>query len=146
MVEKRTSSRILIEQEEEKIEQPADTVSRRFTPRKKALAVVALVAALGAGIVCYEVLRGTNNNSAPQSIAVLPFKLLTAGEGDEYLGLGVADTLITKLSSLSQVIVRSTSAVRRYADNEQDPVEAGRELKVDSVIEGAFKGRAKGFD
>jgi TolB-like protein/DNA-binding winged helix-turn-helix (wHTH) protein/Tfp pilus assembly protein PilF len=142
VVEKLTTSRVLIEQEEEKIEQPADAVSRRFTPKKKALAVVALVATLGAAIVCYEVLRGTNRaevNRAPQSIAVLPFKLLTAAEGDEYFGLGVADTLITKLSSLSQVIVRSTSAVRRYTDNEQDPVEAGRELGVDSVIEGSIQ-------
>src|SRR6185503_11644882 len=32
--------------------------------------------------------------------------------------------------------VRSTSAVRRYTDNEQDPVEAGRELKVEAVLEG----------
>ena len=35
--------------------------------------------------------------------------------------------------------MRSTSAVRRYTDNEQDPVEAGRELKVDSVIEGSIQ-------
>ena len=142
VVEKLTTSRVLIEQEEEKIEQPADAVSRRFTPDKKAVAVVVLVAALGAAIVCYEVLRRTNeaeDNRAPQSIAVLPFKLLTAAEGDEYFGLGVADTLITKLSSLSQIIVRSTSAVRRYTDNEQDPVEAGRELGVDSVIEGSIQ-------
>ena len=142
VVEKLTTSRVLIEQEEEKIEQPTDAVSRRFTPKKKALAVVVLVAALGAAIVCYEVLRRTNraeDNRAPQSIAVLPFKLLTAAEGDEYFGLGLADTLITKLSSLSQIIVRSTSAVRRYTDNEQDPVEAGRELGVDSVIEGSIQ-------
>ncbi len=148
-IEKRTTSRVLIEQEEEIIEQHAEstptrqaTFARRFTPIKKALSVVALVVALGAAIVCYKVLSGmskTEDNRAPQSIAVLPFKLLTAGEGDEYLGLGVADTLITKLSSLSQVIVRSTSAVRRYTDKEQDPVEAGRELKVDSVIEGSIQ-------
>ena len=149
VVEKRTTSRVLIEQEEERIEQPAETTptrrasaSRRFTPLKKALAVAALVVALGAAIVCYKVFSGMNSaedNRAPRSIAVLPFKPLAADEGDEYLGLGMTDTLITKLSSLSQVIVRSTSTVRRFTGNEQDSVEVGRELKVDSVIEGSIQ-------
>ena len=48
----------------------------------------------------------------------------------------MADTLITKLSNSRQVIVRSLTSVRRYGGLEQDPIAAGRELGVNSVLEG----------
>ncbi len=72
-----------------------------------------------------------------RSLAVLPFKSL--GGGDEHLGVGVADTLITRLGGLSAVTVRPTSAVLGYADAVRDPVEVGRELGVDSVLEGSIQ-------
>jgi len=72
----------------------------------------------------------------PRSIAVLPFTSLSSDASDEYLGLGMADTLITKLSSVGQIIVRPTSAVRRYSATDQDPVAAGQEQKVEAVLEG----------
>src|SRR5687767_10910751 len=43
-----------------------------------------------------------------QSIAVLPFEPLGAAPQDEYLGLGIADALITRLSNLKKVKVRPT--------------------------------------
>ena len=46
------------------------------------------------------------------SIAVLPFKFI-GGTGNEYLGLGMADALITRLSNLKRVTVRPTSSVRK---------------------------------
>jgi len=75
---------------------------------------------------------------AMSSIAVLPFKPLGAEGGDEYLGLGMADALITRLSNLRQIIVRPTSAVRKYTSLEQDPVAVGRKFKVESVLEGSI--------
>ena len=77
--------------------------------------------------------------TAPKSIAVLPFKLLGAGGEDEYLGLGMADTLITRLGGINRVIVRPTSAVRKYAGGEQDPAAAGRELGVEAALEGTIR-------
>ncbi len=71
-----------------------------------------------------------------RSIAVLPFKPITANERDESLELGMSDTLITRLSSIGQITVRPISAVRRYTDLEQDAAAAGRELQVESVLEG----------
>jgi len=73
------------------------------------------------------------------SIAVLPFKRLSADDSDEYLGLGMADTLITKLSNLRQIIVRPTGAVRKYMAPDQDPLAAGREQRVDTVLEGSIQ-------
>jgi hypothetical protein len=75
-------------------------------------------------------------------IAVLPFKSIGA-TGDQYLGLGMADALITRLSNLKQITIRPTSSVRKY-DREQDPVVAERDLRVEWVLEGAYRSRASG--
>ncbi|HET6977404.1 MAG TPA: winged helix-turn-helix domain-containing protein [Pyrinomonadaceae bacterium] len=72
-----------------------------------------------------------------QSIAVLPFETLGAETQDKYLGLGLADALITKLSRLKRLIVRPTSAVRNVSKH--DAVATGRALKVDSVLEGTIQ-------
>lgn len=79
----------------------------------------------------------------PRSIAVLPFKPLVGDSRDEALEMGIADTLITRLSSLREVIVRPISAVRRYAGLEQDPVAAGQEQAVDAVLDGSIQ-RSRG--
>jgi TolB-like protein/Flp pilus assembly protein TadD len=50
--------------------------------------------------------------------------------------MGMADTLITKLSNSREIIVRSLTSVRKYGGLDQDPVAAGRELEVNSVLEG----------
>jgi TolB-like protein/DNA-binding winged helix-turn-helix (wHTH) protein/Flp pilus assembly protein TadD len=73
---------------------------------------------------------------APKSIAVLPFRILSAEKGDEYLSLGLADALITSLSQTRQVVVRQTGAVTKYQNGATDPLAAGREQGVDVVLEG----------
>ncbi|HKO98917.1 MAG TPA: winged helix-turn-helix domain-containing protein [Pyrinomonadaceae bacterium] len=73
------------------------------------------------------------------SIAVLPFKPLGAEATNEYDGPGMADALITKLSNSRQLTVRSTSVVLRYDNPNQDSLAAGRELGVDSVLEGKIQ-------
>jgi DNA-binding winged helix-turn-helix (wHTH) protein/TolB-like protein/Flp pilus assembly protein TadD len=76
-------------------------------------------------------------SAAPiKSIAVLPFKPLAADSRDESLELGMTETLITRLSSLREIKVPPTNAVRKYGGLEQDAVTAGRELQVESVLDG----------
>ncbi len=74
-----------------------------------------------------------------RSVAVLPFKLLNGDENEQYLGLGLADAVITRLSNLSGVSVRPTSALLKYLDRELDAVAAGRELRVEAVLEGNIR-------
>lgn len=76
---------------------------------------------------------------APRSIAVLPFRPLVAAQRDEPLELGMTDALINRLSSIRSIAVRPTSAVRRFAGLELDPLSAGKELGVDSVVEGSLQ-------
>ena len=73
------------------------------------------------------------------SIAVLPFKPIAGAQRDEALELGMADTLITRLSHLANVTVSPTSAVRRFNKLDQDPLAAARDLGVDSVLEGSLQ-------
>ena len=73
------------------------------------------------------------------SIAVLPFLPLVAEHRDLALELGMADTLITRLSGIRQVIVRPMSSVRKYVDVDQDASQAGRDLGVKVVLEGTIQ-------
>jgi DNA-binding winged helix-turn-helix (wHTH) protein/TolB-like protein/Flp pilus assembly protein TadD len=74
-----------------------------------------------------------------KTIAVLPFKPLSDLSRDETLEFGMAETLITKLSNIERLVVKSMGSVRKYAGLEQDPLAAGRELKVDFVLEGSVQ-------
>jgi DNA-binding winged helix-turn-helix (wHTH) protein/TolB-like protein len=74
-----------------------------------------------------------------RSIAILPFKPLVDGENDATLGLGMADALITKLSAVRSLVVRPTSAIMKYAASAQSSIDAGREQRVDSVLEGSIQ-------
>jgi DNA-binding winged helix-turn-helix (wHTH) protein/tetratricopeptide (TPR) repeat protein len=83
--------------------------------------------------------RQTNAEQVARSLAVLPFAALSPAEGDEYLGFGMADALITRLATIRDAVVRPASAVRRYLSAPADPVAAGRELGVDRVLQGAVQ-------
>lgn len=73
------------------------------------------------------------------SIAILPFSTLALKEDDEYLGLGLADALITQLSNTKKLAVRPTSAIRRYHNPEQNSGSIGRELRVGTILEGSLQ-------
>jgi eukaryotic-like serine/threonine-protein kinase len=108
--------------------------------RRRAVALTALLLVI-VGLVATPFWR---RSSAPaqqpeiKSLAVLPLKSLDRGAGEDYLGLGIADTIITKVSQAGGLTVRPTSAVRRYADEEVDSLEAARQLRADSVLDGTF--------
>jgi serine/threonine protein kinase/TolB-like protein len=69
-----------------------------------------------------------------KSLAVLPLKSLDAGEN--YLGLGIADAVIRRINQTGKLIVRPTSAVRRYLNEDTDALTAAGQLKADAVLEG----------
>jgi DNA-binding winged helix-turn-helix (wHTH) protein/TolB-like protein/Tfp pilus assembly protein PilF len=72
-----------------------------------------------------------------RSLAVMPF--VTLGDTDEQLGMGLADVLITRLSGLRTIMIRPTSSVLRYAGGRRGASEIGRELGVESVLEGTVQ-------
>jgi serine/threonine protein kinase/tetratricopeptide (TPR) repeat protein len=76
------------------------------------------------------------------SIAVLPLKLLqinSEGDTDErFLGVGLTDALITRLSKMRNLVVRPTSSVLHYG-NHTDPFAAGTELGVAYILDGNIR-------
>ena len=72
-----------------------------------------------------------------KSLAVLPLKSLDAN--DNYLGLGIADAVIRRISQTGELTVRPTSAVRHYLTEETDALTAARLLNVDAVLEGSVQ-------
>jgi serine/threonine-protein kinase len=76
---------------------------------------------------------------AANTLAVLPFQPLDPAERDDLLGIGMADSLITRLSLLRDLSVRPFASVQLYANGSKDPQTAGRELKVQSVLEGTLQ-------
>jgi serine/threonine-protein kinase len=106
--------------------------------------------ALAAMVLAFLVLAGlgyallARRASAPvtpqiRSLAVLPLKPLGQGGGDDYLGLGIADTVITKVSQIGELAVRPTSAVSKYSSVNINAQDAAREQKVDSVLDGTLQ-------
>lgn len=98
------------------------------------------VALIGAGIVTlYRWAFPPSTPTPIRALAVLPFKPLAAHDQDESLELGMADTLIARLSSVREIVVRPVTAVRKYGGLEQDPLAAGRELGVEAVLDGSLQ-------
>lgn len=118
------------------------------TPAKRRIAITARRAVVaGVAVMMVAALSGVwlswrslvANEPPIRSLAVLPLKSFSGDARDDFVGLGLADTLITKLSNLRRLVVRSTSAVRKYNSPEQDPLAAGREQRVDAVLEGSVQ-------
>jgi DNA-binding winged helix-turn-helix (wHTH) protein/TolB-like protein/Tfp pilus assembly protein PilF len=102
-------------------------------------------AAASLGAVALWVVRrgpaGTPVAGPPATLAVLPFKPLVTEGRDELLEIGMADSLIARLSTVPGLVVRSVSSVRRYAGTDQDPLRAARELDVAWVVDGSLQRR-----
>jgi non-specific serine/threonine protein kinase len=104
---------------------------------------------LAAGaLIVLAVLLGWKNNwwrgegrepERIRSLAILPLRAATLQAEDDYLGMGIADTIITKVSQIGELTVRPPSAVRKYARQEVDALEAARQLQVDSVLDGTYQ-------
>lgn len=165
LVEKYSRTHLVVEEEEENNETGGrdDTGTRRVgetLTRKqdhfsrasrhpgvssvifKALVITAfagLAVALGYYWPSGRFRRADEPRVAVGSIAVLPFKMIGADPANEYLGLGMADALITRLGNIRAVVVRPTSAVRKYTDPGQDPVAVGREQGVEAVLDGSMQ-------
>jgi eukaryotic-like serine/threonine-protein kinase len=122
------------------MDEAASLVRRRTgASRLAAAAVLGVIAATGG----YLALRGrdatTAGPRAQRSVAVLPFKPLAASAPeDDYIGLALAEALITELGAFKTMTVRPLSASSRIG-TERDPVEAGRQLGADLVVDGAIQ-------
>lgn len=80
--------------------------------------------------------------SSPQSpirsLAVLPFRNMSENTGDNFLSVGLADALVTRLQEFPDLQIRPTSAILKYQTESVDARKAGESLNVDGVLEGRY--------
>jgi DNA-binding winged helix-turn-helix (wHTH) protein/TolB-like protein/Tfp pilus assembly protein PilF len=122
--------------------EPASAPSSEPKWHRRAWLVVSAVAAttgVGAGLWTWQQRADHRPGEATTTLAVLPFKPLSDAARDEALELGMADSLITRLSAARGVIVRPVSAVRRYLALDSEPLRAAQELGAAWVLEGTIQ-------
>ena len=140
LVEEQESLHIIVKDKIEEQEVTANGHSALRPRRWLAAAVLAGAVLLSATVIVTQRFRSSTPAMQPaaysiKSIAVLPFKPLGANKDDEYLGLGMADALITRLGHIRKISIRPTSAIQKYATGNRDPGVIGRELNVDAVLD-----------
>ncbi|HTO89418.1 MAG TPA: winged helix-turn-helix domain-containing protein [Thermoanaerobaculia bacterium] len=104
-----------------------------------AATILALLAAALAFGWIWKRAHGPAPISGVRSIAVLPFRSLGGESADDYLGLGLADAVITRLGFVRALSVRPTASIRGYLGGPRDPLAAGRRLQVDAVLDGQIQ-------
>jgi serine/threonine-protein kinase len=144
----------------ESIDTPTLRMSTHSTTMRKALGptmrrrrrwiqvLVMLAAAVVVAATIYLVQRGINapktDNNAPvaiapiKSMAVLPLRNVTNNKADDFLSVGLADALTTKLQAIPSLQVRPTSSVLEFQGDKADAKDASKKLQVDGVLEGHF--------
>jgi serine/threonine-protein kinase len=77
-----------------------------------------------------------------RSLAVLPFAAAANDEDAEYLGDGITDSLIRRMSQLGPLRVMARSTVANFKGKAIDPGAVGRQLAVDAVLVGTVARRS----
>src|SRR5438105_1985648 len=124
---------------------PTTVLPRQLTPprhaltkptqRRVLLAVVALFVAVAIAVAGYFYIAGKRTR-AIESVAVLPFENKSGNVDSEYLSDGLAESLIYRLSQLSNLKVTPRSSAFRYKGKDVDAEKIGNELGVDAVMSG----------
>ncbi|MGH8237379.1 MAG: tetratricopeptide repeat protein [Steroidobacteraceae bacterium] len=122
----------------------APTSAAPGSARRRVLLLTAgVLIAVSAAIALFFISTGARQPApvAGRTLAILPFKPLLPAERNESLELGMAESLISSLSQHSRQAISPLSSVRRYGALDQDPIAAGRELGVDTVLDGSLQRR-----
>lgn len=97
--------------------------------------IVLLLASIGLGYWFFTS-SSANTKGQIESIAVMPFVNEGSNADTEYLSDGMTETLISSLSQLPNLLVKARSSVFRYKGKDTVPQQIGKELNVQSVLNG----------
>jgi TolB-like protein/Flp pilus assembly protein TadD len=112
----------------------ADVSKAKSFDNRILLATLALAVILVGGLFGYRYFSSTNKQI--ESIAVMPFVNESGNADLDYLSDGMTETLIKNLSSLPSLNVKPRSAVFRYKGKDTDVQAVGKELSVQTVLNG----------
>jgi adenylate cyclase len=121
----------------------------KFRPfRKKKWRIQAIIPwalALVVAVVLLVALFNQNNNAdvptwgEEHSIAVLPFVNMSGDPGQEYFSDGMTDEIINGLAQIEGLKVSGRTSSFFYKDKEVKLSEIGRELNVNTILEGSVQ-------
>lgn len=77
-------------------------------------------------------------SSDKKAIAILPFKNLSGSADTDFYSFSLADSVITELAQLRDLIVRPSSYIAQYQNKDVDPRAVGAQLAVDAVLVGGY--------
>jgi DNA-binding winged helix-turn-helix (wHTH) protein/TolB-like protein/Flp pilus assembly protein TadD len=117
-------------------------------PRQTRSRVTGLVFFLSTAlIICLSVIAlprffhsgsGKHPPSVPRSLAILPLQNRGQDSSSDFLGLSLADVLITKLAYVNSLSVRPSAAIEKYRGTTIDLQKVAADLKVDTLLTGSF--------
>ena len=77
-------------------------------------------------------------SASPRSLAILPLQNRGQDSNSDFLGLSLADVLITKLAYVNSLSVRPSAAIEKYRGTTMDIQKVAADLKVDALLTGSF--------
>jgi serine/threonine protein kinase/tetratricopeptide (TPR) repeat protein len=89
---------------------------------------------------------GTTSSSNQNSIVVLPFINFGPADVAPLYGYALADAIATRLTRMSNLVVRPSSSLMTIPAAQLDPLSVGKKLLVNFVLAGNFLRSEKGFD
>jgi serine/threonine-protein kinase len=90
--------------------------------------------------------ESADTQARQNTIVVLPFRNLGPSEVAPLYGFALADAISARISRMSTLVVRPTSALMHLPIAQMDPLEIGQKLLVRWVLTGNFIRSEKGFD
>src|ERR1700733_2474974 len=75
---------------------------------------------------------------SPRSLAILPLQNHGQDSNSDFLGLSLADVLITNLAYVHTLSVRPSAAIEKYRGTTIDLQKVAADLKVDTLLTGSF--------
>ncbi|HXI91226.1 MAG TPA: protein kinase [Blastocatellia bacterium] len=82
---------------------------------------------------------GAKEVEEKRRIAILPFKNLQSDPELDFLGFALAQEITISLATKDVATVRPTSYVAKYRTLEIDPRQVGRDLHVDTIVDGFYR-------
>jgi TolB-like protein/Flp pilus assembly protein TadD len=115
---------------------------RVFTWRNAIIGGVVAFILLGGALIIWQrfapsTARG--DDGAKRSIAVLPFANLSPDSGDAFFAAGIHDEILTHLSQIAALDVRSRTSVLEYQETRKNLKQIARELGVRFILEGSVR-------
>ena len=145
LVDLRALRRSLETDEAAKISPPRARVRKKTKVDRRVVLGTVTAAALAAVAIGIQTLTSNEigTDEPIDSLAVLPFVNASNNQETEYLSDGISESLITALSRVPGLKVKSRDAVFRYKGSDADVQQIGEELGVRALLKGRLEQRGE---